>query len=401
MNLIKHGDELYVTSETNTIHQIDKDTLETLDEGTMHSKYISVHNATAHPHTDLDGTLFNLGSSVHMGTSHLNIIEFPPPINSRNSPMGYSSSHDQAKIVARLQTSSKSRPAYIHSFGFTPNHIIIAEHPFGVNIPKAILSKATQMPAYRFIEYDQTGKVIFRVVNRTTYQETELKYYADKPFVSFHTINAFEENGHLVFDLCSGDEPYYELLHFSNLAETNSTIPVAKLMRYVIPLEMGACNCFVENGNFINLAGSQCAATFDEQGYVKLTGQLLTPIEIEMPRINYAFNGRNYRFVYGVGTKSKSETCLVKINVNTGETWEWFESGCQVFEPVFAARPGSVEEDDGVILSPVLHVKSINLVELLILDAKTFQITGRVKHFANGPVTPTLHGIFDANVHRL
>lgn len=75
--MILHGDELYATSETNTIRQINPDTLETIGPGTNHSDYIAVHSTTAHPHTDEKGTVFNLGSSVHMGKTQINVIEFP------------------------------------------------------------------------------------------------------------------------------------------------------------------------------------------------------------------------------------------------------------------------------------------------------------------------------------
>ena len=54
------------------------------------------------------------------------------------------------------------RPTYIHSFGFTENYLIFADHPFGINIPKAVVSRALQTPTYKFIEYDPSGIVQFR-----------------------------------------------------------------------------------------------------------------------------------------------------------------------------------------------------------------------------------------------
>ena len=55
---------------------------------------------------------------------------------------------------------------------------------------------------------------------------------------------------------------------------------------------------------------------------------------------------------------------------------------------------GGVEEDDGVILTPLLHQKHIRLVELLVLDAKSFTEIGRVSFETLGPATPTFHGMF-------
>ena len=66
-----------------------------------------------------------------------------------------------------------------------------------------------------------------------------------------------------------------------------------------------------------------------------------------------------------------------------------------MYEPVFCPRPDSDQEDDGVVITPLLSLSKINLVELLVLDAKSFKEVARVRYSALGPVTPTLHGLFD------
>jgi beta,beta-carotene 9',10'-dioxygenase len=76
---------------------------------------------------------------------------------------------------------------------------------------------------------------------------------------------------------------------------------------------------------------------------------------IELPRIDYRRNGRDYRYVYGAGMSSDDfMDRLVKIDVGSGSTSVWSEPGCYPGEPVFVARPGSHGEDDGVLLSVVL-----------------------------------------------
>lgn len=72
------------------------------------------------------------------------------------------SAHDQAEIIVSLPVLSNVRPTYIHSFGFTENFFIFADHPFGINIPKAVVSRALATPTYKFIEYDPNGIVQFR-----------------------------------------------------------------------------------------------------------------------------------------------------------------------------------------------------------------------------------------------
>lgn len=66
-----------------------------------------------------------------------------------------------------------------------------------------------------------------------------------------------------------------------------------------------------------------------------------------------------------------------------------------MFEPVFQPNPNGTAEDDGVILTPVLHLETMEMVQLLILEAKGFTEMAKVTFKAKGPVTPTLHGIFD------
>jgi len=86
----------------------------------------------------------------------LNLIEFPPPTNHQDENAPYTSAHEQvteihdnnydrvfylqAEILCTLKCSSTIRPAYVHSFGLTQNYVIIAEHPFGINIPKVSIT---------------------------------------------------------------------------------------------------------------------------------------------------------------------------------------------------------------------------------------------------------------------
>lgn len=70
------------------------------------------------------------------------------------------------------------------------------------------------------------------------------------------------------------------------------------------------------------------------------------------------------------------------------------EGGIWVSEPVFVGRPGSNQEDDGIVLSLLAKKDDPTYVGLLALDAITFQEVARFNFNAKGPITPTLHGIF-------
>ena len=70
----------------------------------------------------------------------------------------------------------------------------------------------------------------------------------------------------------------------------------------------------------------------------------------------------------------------------------WKEEGKLASEPVFVANPQGTEEDDGVILSALLHEHEQNAVTLLILDAKNLAEKARVCFETMDAVTSTLHG---------
>lgn len=64
-------------------------------------------------------------------------------------------------------------------------------------------------------------------------------------------------------------------------------------------------------------------------------------------------------------------------------------------EPIFVGRPGSNKEDDGIVLTLLSKKDDQTYVGLLALDGTTFQEVARFNFRAKGPVTPTLHGIFN------
>ena len=114
---------------------------------------------------------------------------------------------------------------------------------------------------------------------------------------------------------------------------------------------------------------------------------------------DYDFNKKKYRYAYGVGM-DLANGMFYKIYKNDlqNKTVLCIEAPDEQYsEPVFVPRPGSVDEDDGVILSMVFKDKDPNFTALLILDGKTFEECARVQFRTSGPVTGTLHGIFKPN----
>ena len=114
-------------------------------------------------------------------------------------------------------------------------------------------------------------------------------------------------------------------------------------------------------------------------GTGEVTSQRLLEEPLELPRINYMrCNERPYRYVWGVGSRSGWLDQIVKGDVVQRSAAVWSEDGCYAGEPVFAARPGAEDEDDGVLLSVVLDGRTERSF-LLVLDAASLEELARAE----------------------
>jgi carotenoid cleavage dioxygenase-like enzyme len=89
-------------------------------------------------------------------------------------------------------------------------------------------------------------------------------------------------------------------------------------------------------------------------------------------------NERPYRYVWGVGIRSGWLGTIVKGDLVGGSAGMWERDGCFPGEPVFVARPGAEDEDDGVLLSVVLDSRSERSF-LLVLDARSLEELARAE----------------------
>ncbi|XP_045113371.1 beta,beta-carotene 15,15'-dioxygenase-like [Portunus trituberculatus] len=399
------GDELYAMTETNVMRRIDPETLETVGEKTNLDEYlIAVNTATAHPHVDPDGTVYNMGSSfAAKGGPQYYIVKFPPPavVDGKKK-----SSLDQAKVVSNIPCEKKLQPSYYHSFGITENYFIFVEQPYVLNLKNFLLNAFLGKSFLASMEWHSKKKTKFHVVRRDTGEMIATKYASDA-FLTFHHTNAYEEDGHLVVDLCaikSGEVISQFLL--KNLSQDDFKVSPSDLphhRRYVLPLHTEGAH---SDTNLVTLKGTKCTARKIQNGTIFLEGQDISPNIIDLPRINYKYNGKPYTFAYGVEVNplGMQFSRLVKMNMRTGETQLWHEDGKLVSEPVFLAAPDATREEEGVVLTTLLDKNNPTFVALLVLDPTSWKEVARVEFKAQGKVTQTFHGQFAAtgdNVHLL
>jgi carotenoid cleavage dioxygenase-like enzyme len=317
VNVKRLGERWVALTETPIAIEFDPETLATIGPRNWAGKS---DQGTAHPHYDF-GRREAVSYSVRFGPSSSYRL-FATPDGS-----------DERREVAKLPA---REPAYMHSFALTDRYAVLIEQPLVVNPLKLALGKRSFIESY---EWKPERGTRFLVIDRET---GTLRATAEaEALFTFHTVNAFEEEGELVVDLVAYDDAsIIDDLLLDNLRENGSPMATGSLRRYRLALDGGAAS-----------------------------REDLSDERIELPRISYrARNGRGYRYVYGVGQRESGWDQLVKVDVRERGASVWREPGCHPGEPVFVARPDSREEDDGVILSVVLDAARGRSF-LLVLDA--------------------------------
>src|SRR5262249_10816258 len=157
------------------------------------------------------------------------------------------------------------------------------------------------------------------------------KTLTGEPVFAFHHVNAFERDGEVVVDLCAYEDPgIVEDLYLERL-RAGSPVRGATLTRFRL-----------------------------KPGEGRVESAALAEDDVDLPRIAYgSHNERPYRYVWGNGTGGGGWLERIsKVDTESGYTLSWSQEGCYPGEPVFVARPGAEDEDDGVLLSVVLDAEA-------------------------------------------
>uniref|UniRef100_A0AC35UIB4 Beta-carotene oxygenase 2 n=1 Tax=Rhabditophanes sp. KR3021 TaxID=114890 RepID=A0AC35UIB4_9BILA len=95
-----------------------------------------------------------------------------------------------------------------------------------------------------------------------------------------------------------------------------------------------------------------CTAVLTQDGKVHLSPGKTCTAPFEFPQINYSINTKNYKYCYGavIQKAEPDNSAIVKANTtnNTFICWKKDKKSFFPTEPIFVAKPGSTEEDDGV-----------------------------------------------------
>uniref|UniRef100_A0A8C6WRZ2 Beta-carotene oxygenase 1, like n=1 Tax=Neogobius melanostomus TaxID=47308 RepID=A0A8C6WRZ2_9GOBI len=394
VNIIRYGEDYYAASEINYINEIEPSTLETVGR-VNYRNHIALNLATAHPHYDEEGNTYNMGTAI-LGLGKPKYVIFKVPHDasdkSRQKP-----ALRKLQLVCSIPFRSLMFPSYFHSFGMTQNYIVFVEQPFKLDMVKLATAYFRGVSWGSCLKYHKDETTLFHVVNRHTGKSVSTRYYGDA-LVTFHHINAYEDQDHLVFDLVSyKDSVLYEMFYIdhmrqdpSKVTEDNKRFSPPVCARFALPLNISQDT---QRGvNLVSLPDTRARAELQDDGSVYCTPDAIFQ-GLELPRINYNFNTKKYRYVYGSRVDwSPHPNKIAKVDIETRTHVEWFQENCFPSEPVFVASPGATEEDDGVILSSVISPDPDIAPFMLVLDARTLEELARAEIPAS--VHMDLHGLF-------
>jgi len=345
VNILRMGGDLVALTEGSRQMRVDPQSLRALGEVSYAHDELGGAVMAAHPHFDFGrervvsfATKFGAGGVV-------SIYE-------------HGGSERSRRVVGSWRT---SRVPYIHSFGLTPSHAILVAHPFTVRPLDMLWSNRGYIDHFEWRPQDGTRLV---VIDRATGAVAE--HETDAMFV-FHTVNAFERGEDTILDLLA--YPGAGIMDDLRVERMAERLPDLRPSLIRIAMRRGRQRAELE--------------TLSDTGF-------------EFPSTHYRrVSGSDYRFAWGAADGPQADggyaSSIVKVDVRTGAS-SAFSDGERVYgEPVFVARPGGSDEDDGVLLS-VGASKRADASALAVIDAGTMALVASAEVPSSIPLG--FHGSF-------
>ncbi|XP_067950297.1 carotenoid-cleaving dioxygenase, mitochondrial-like [Watersipora subatra] len=401
VNILKYGDCLLATTDSPKMYLVS--TSLRAQKQISFRKLLSIHLASAHPHIDYDGVMYISGSSFAGRPKH-HLVKVPPSQKGDEQEL-----LSQATILSTIQSRSALNPSYLHSFGMTENYLIYCETPVSISLFRVLTSRVTGATVNKAFSYNPDEMAQFHIIKKSTGEVLPVKFQV-KGLFYFHTINSYEDDNHIVMDVCAYTNFTTEHLFHVSLDTLRSGKWATdsgwkqhdqRPTRLVFPLRDASKE--PPNKNLVTLPNSECRAFCVAENLVDIDPEKLLPEGengLDMPQINYEnHNARKYRYFYGAGllVNNYFRSSIAKVDVESKASTRWRGTSNQhPSEPVFLARPrpGGSSEDDGVVLSTVCDTDPGNRDFLLVLDAKNLTEIARAYVPETVRIPYSIHGSY-------
>jgi beta,beta-carotene 9',10'-dioxygenase len=296
VSVARLGGEYLALTESPAIVRFDDQTLNT-DEVIEFDDVVSGETTTAHPHYDF---------------KNKHLVNFSLKFGRQSEYIYFKCSNNIRKRepIGRIPV---DLPSYTHSFAMSERFIIHVEFPFVAN-PLRI--RFGNVPYIKCFQWKPERGTRFTVLEKSSGKI--IKQYQTDACFAFHHINAFDNGDDIIVDMAAKpDTSVVDDLYLEHL-RTSLGRPMqahSQLQRFILPLKNS-----------------------------ELRQETISEEYLEMPTINYrAHNGRNYRYVYGLGTYKDRpddfENQLFKIDSDSGNHIIWYVENCYPWEPIFVPAP--------------------------------------------------------------
>lgn len=296
------GHRWYATTESPTLVGFDPETLQTLpavqDE-------LGVQLMAAHGITDRDGSYWNVGVTLGQECSY-KLFRIKAGSTTR-------------ELMGQVRV---AKAGYSHAFAMTPRHALIWETALRAQPLGFLFTGRSYIHNFKWAPAD--GSMLHAV----SLADGSVHSWDIPAMVSFHAIQAYEQADEIVLELIVYDDP--AIMNALLLERLRSGAPLGvrpSLMRY-------------------RLRGRS-------EAIIEPFGQGL-----ELPQVHPGRWTRSQAaVVWGTNLDDPASPFFdstVRLDLASGERRMWRREGAVQLEPLFVARPGASEEDDGVLLVPTL-----------------------------------------------
>lgn len=390
-------DNLWLKTDNASLQRIDPTTLEPIS---------AVRQPSLHP--DLKGPFTGAHSRTDPVTGDWYNYNLEVGRHPTYRVFCVSAETGKTTILATL-TGGPIKPAYLHSFLLTENHVVLCIFSayYARNGAKVLWTRNL----LEAMDFDPEKPNLWLVVDRRHGQGLVGIYESD-PFFAFHPVNAWEEASSSSSSPSSSssssssssaptagtdilaDIPTYPSLdilkrfYYHNMKSTSPTA-----LAHATGLQGGkkpaSCKATLTRFRLPRVGGSTVAVTSapGKIGTVFAAAQGDTP---ELPTFDPRRSTKAHRYVYGVSDRGNSTFLdgLIKYDTETRTAVARVVHAQSPGEPIFIPCPDAAEggkgggqgeeEDEGVCLSVVLD-GTRGKSYLLVLDAKGFEEVGRAE----------------------
>merc|ERR1719277_372084 len=290
----------------------------------------------------------------------------------------------------------------------TENYLIFTEQPwiFGDLLTTIYKHVIRGESLGSTMDWEEDAPLLFHVVKKTTGEIHPVRYEADS-MGFYHVINAYEEDDYLLLDAPFKASPVsYNLFRISKISSppeqlsnymTEQGRTAGFTRRFAIPLNVEQ---YTGDISTIKSPGESKAwlvsnsTVYLHPEYLAPPYQYRTQRQLEFAMVNPNFTGKKYRYAYGVGFPTGYFAgSIIKLDVVKKDFVSiWDDPACRATEPQFIPRPGSEQEQDGVVVFVCLGVDKENPTTYFVVLNPDMQELGRFHIPFATPVA--FHGIW-------